>query len=175
LLTYRVTDANGTSDTARLEITVGAPSGAKAIPDSGTGSPGNPVVVNPLLNDVATQGAVWDPGSVCLVTGPATCGKQVVVPAVGTWTVGSGGTIRLVPERGFTGTAKQSYRVADTNGMTVDSQVKVTVGAQPAAQVQVDKTELPDTGGPSALLLTLAGLLLALGVTLLGIARRGRQ
>jgi CshA-type fibril repeat protein len=174
-LTYRVTDANGTSDTARLEITVGGPSGAKAIPDTGTGTPGNPVVVNPLLNDAATQGAVWDPGSVCLVTGPATCGKRVVVPAVGVWTVGTDGSIRLVPERGFIGTAKASYRVADTNGVTVDSRVKVTIGAQPAAQAKVDKTELPDTGGPSILLLTLAGLLVALGITLMGIARRGRQ
>jgi len=171
-LTYRVTDANGTSDTARLEITVGAPSGAKAIPDSGTGSPGNPVVVNPLLNDAATLGAVWDLGSMCLVTGPATCGKQVVVPDVGTWTVGADGSVRLVPERDFIGTAKQPYRVADTNGVTVDSQVKVTIGAQAAAQVQVDKTELPDTGGPSILLLTLGGLLAALGIALVGIARR---
>ncbi|WP_157630870.1 Ig-like domain-containing protein [Kribbella catacumbae] len=171
-LTYRVTDANGTSDTARLEITVGAPSGAKAIPDTGTGTPGNPVVVNPLLNDAATQGAVWDPGSVCLVTGPATCGKRVVVPAVGVWTVGTDGSIRLVPERGFIGTAKASYRVADTNGVTVDSRVKVTIGAQPAAQAKVDKTELPDTGGPSILLLTLAGLLVALGLTLMGRGRR---
>lgn len=174
-LTYRVTDANGTSDTARLEITVSGPSGAKAIPDRGTGSPGNPVVVNPLLNDAATQGAVWDLGSVCLVTGPATCGKRVVVPAVGIWTVGTDGSIRLVPEREFRGTAKQPYQVADTNGVTVTSQVKVTVGAQPATQTQVDKAELPDTGGPSALLLTLAGLLVAMGLTLLGLARRGRQ
>ncbi|GAA1586772.1 hypothetical protein GCM10009789_45460 [Kribbella sancticallisti] len=174
-LTYRVTDANGTSDTARLEITVSGPSGAKAIPDSGTGSPGNPVVVNPLLNDAATQGAVWDPGTVCLVTGPATCGKRVVVPDVGVWTVGTDGSIRLVPERGFLGTAKQSYRVADTNGVTVTSQVRMTVGAKPATQTQVDKAALPDTGGPSALLLTLATLLVALGITLLGLARRGRQ
>ncbi|WBQ07314.1 Ig-like domain-containing protein [Kribbella sp. CA-293567] len=176
-ITYRVTDANGTSDTARLEITVGAPSGAKAIPDSGTGSLGNPVVVNPLLNDVATRGAAWDPGSVCLVTGPATCGKQVTVPNVGGWTVGTDGSVRFVPERGFTGTAKQPYRVTDTEGVTVDSQVRVTVGAQPAAQTSVRRAAggLPDTGGPSVLLLTLAGLLVGLGVTLMRIARRGRQ
>ena len=62
-LTYRISDANGTSDTARLEITVRGPGGAKAIPDSGTGTPGNPVVVNPLLNDAATRGAVWRPGT----------------------------------------------------------------------------------------------------------------
>jgi CshA-type fibril repeat protein len=174
-LTYRVTDANGTSDTARLEITVSGPGGAKAIPDSGTGSPGNPVVVSPLLNDAATFGAVWVPGSVCLVTGPAICGKRVVVPHVGVWTVGTDGSIRLVPERGFLGTAKQPYQVADTNGVTVASHVRMTVGARPATQTQVDKTELPDTGGPSVLLLTLAGLLVALGITLLGLARRGRQ
>jgi CshA-type fibril repeat protein len=174
-LTYRVTDANGTSDTARLEITVGAPSASKAIPDTGTGNPSSPVVVNPLLNDAATQGAAWDPGSVCLATGPATCGKRVAVPDVGVWTVGADGTIRLVPERGFIGTAKQPYRVTDTDGVTVDSQVKVTIGAQPASQLSQDRTTLPDTGGPSVLLLTLALLLVGLGVTLLGIARRGRQ
>ncbi|MEU4396827.1 Ig-like domain-containing protein [Kribbella sp. NPDC023855] len=173
-LTYRVTDANGTSDTARLEITVGAPSGAKAILDRGTGSLGNPVVINPLLNDAATRGAAWDPGSLCLVTGPATCGKRVVVPAVGVWTAGTDGTIRLVPERGFTGTAKQPYRVADTNGVTVDSQVKVAIGAQPVSRASVGRAALPDTGGPPAMLLTLAGLLVALGITLLRIARRGR-
>jgi hypothetical protein len=133
------------------------------------------VVVNPLLNDAATQGAAWDPGSVCLVTGPATCGKRVVVPAVGTWTAGTDGTIRLVPERGFIGTAKQAYRVADTNGVTVDSQVRVTIGAQPATQLQVDKAELPDAGGPSAMFLTLGGLLAALGAALIVIAHRGRR
>jgi LPXTG-motif cell wall-anchored protein len=174
-LTYRISDANGTSDTARLEITVRGPGGAKAIPDSGTGTPGNPVVVNPLLNDAATRGAVWRPGSVCLVTGPAVCGKQVAVPSVGVWTVGADGTIRLVPERGFTGTAKQSYRVTDTNAVSATAQVKVTIGAQPAAAVQHRKTELPATGGPSVFLLTLGALLAALGAALLLIARRGRQ
>ncbi|WP_246486518.1 Ig-like domain-containing protein [Kribbella qitaiheensis] len=132
-LTYRISDANGTSDTARLEITVRGPGGAKAIPDSGTGTPGNPVVVNPLLNDAATRGAVWRPGSVCLVTGPAVCGKQMTVPSIGTWTVGADGTIRLVPERGFTGTATQSYRVTDTNAVSATAQVRVTIGAQPVA------------------------------------------
>ena len=174
-LTYRISDANGTSDTARLEITVRGPGGAKAIPDSGTGTPGNPVVVNPLLNDAATRGAVWRPGTLCLVTGPATCGKQVAVPSVGVWTVGVDGTIRLVPERGFTGTAKQAYRVTDTNQVSATAQVKVTIGAQPAAPVQHRKTELPATGGPSVFLLTLGGLLASLGAALLLIARRGRQ
>lgn len=174
-LTYRVTDANGTSDTAQLEVAVGAPSPALASSDSGTGSPGNPVVVNPLLNDAPTQGATWDASSVCLVTGSATCEKRVVVPAVGVWTVGVDGTIRLVPEQDFSGTAKVPYRVSDTNGVTVDAQVKLTIGAKSAAQVPVDRTELPDTGGPSVLLLTLGALLAALGVALLGIARRGRR
>ncbi|TDU91938.1 CshA-type fibril repeat protein [Kribbella voronezhensis] len=174
-LTYRISDANGTSDTARLEITVRGPGGAKAIPDSGTGTPGNPVVVNPLLNDAATRGAVWRPGSVCLVTGPAVCGKQVAVPSVGQWTVGTDGTIRLVPERGFTGTAKQAYRVTDSNEVSVTAQVKVTIGAQAAASIQHSETSLPATGGPSGFLLTLGGLLAALGAALLLATRRGRQ
>ncbi|WP_232828456.1 Ig-like domain-containing protein [Kribbella monticola] len=174
-LTYRISDANGTSDTARLEITVRGPGEAKAIPDSGTGTPGNPVVVNPLLNDAATRGAVWRPGSVCLVTGPAVCGKQVAVPSVGHWTVGTDGTIRLVPERGFIGTAKQAYRVTDSNEVSVTAQVKVTIGAQPAESVQHSETTLPATGGPSGFLLTLGGLLAALGAALLLATRRGRQ
>jgi CshA-type fibril repeat protein len=175
-LTYRVTDANGTSDTARLEVTVGAPAGAKAIPDSGTGSFGNPVVVNPLLNDAPTAGARWDAASVCLVTGPAVCEKRVVAPAVGVWTVGADGTIRLVPSPGFGGIAKVTYRVADTNGVTVDSQVKVMVGGQPPAiRTPAGGAALPDTGGPPVMLLTLGGLLAALGLALLSIARRNRS
>ncbi|ADB34454.1 LPXTG-motif cell wall anchor domain protein [Kribbella flavida DSM 17836] len=171
---YRVTDANGTSDTASVEITVAAPAEAQAGPDSGTGSLGNPVVVNPLLNDAATQGAGWNRASVCLVTGPATCSKRLATAGTGAWTVGADGTIRLVPARGFAGIAKLTYRVTDTDGIAVDSQVKVLVGGRPAPEPAGPgpAAALPDTGGPSALMLTVGGLLAALGVTLLGIARR---
>jgi hypothetical protein len=51
----------------------------------------------------------------------------------------------------------------------------VTIGAQPATQLQVDKAELPDAGGPSAMFLTLGGLLAALGAALIVIAHRGRR
>ncbi|WP_237771327.1 Ig-like domain-containing protein [Kribbella sp. ALI-6-A] len=169
---YRVTDANGTSDTAQLEITVAAPAGAQAAQDDGTASSGNPAVVNPLLNDAATEGASWVRSSVCLVTGTATCASRIVVPGVGVWTVGSDGTIRLVPERTFDGIAKAAYRVTDTGGRTVDSQVKVVIGADPPTSPEppsgrAPAAALPDTGGPSVFLLTLGGLLAALGVTLL--------
>ncbi|GAA1547633.1 Ig-like domain-containing protein [Kribbella lupini] len=172
---YRVTDKNGTSDTARLEITVTAPSSAKALPDGGTSTPGSPVVVNPLLNDTATEGAAWIPTTVCLATGTATCGPRLVVPKVGVWTVLPDGTIRLVPDRAFSGIAKVAYRVTDTDGRTVESHLKIAVGAQPPVDqpggAAPAAATLPDTGGPPAMLLTLGGLLAALGLTLL---RRGR-
>ncbi|TWD73204.1 CshA-type fibril repeat protein [Kribbella amoyensis] len=176
-ITYRITDANGTSDTARMEVTVDGPLGAKAAADRGTGTPDNPVVVNPLLNDAPTDGAEWDRASVCLRTDSATCAKRVEVAGTGVWTVGTAGTIQLVPAPGFRGTAKQLYRVADTNGVTVESHVKVTVGARPAPAITpvAASGPLPDTGGPPVMLLTLGTLLAALGVTLLTVAYRSRR
>jgi CshA-type fibril repeat protein len=171
---YRVTDKNGTSDTARLEVTVAAPLTAKAVPDGGTSTPGNPVVVNPLLNDTATEDATWIPTTVCLATGTATCVPSLAVQNVGVWSVLADGTIRLLPERTFGGIAKIAYRVTDTDGRTVESQLKIIVDGQPPPvqpSGSAPAAALPDTGGPSPFLLTLGGLLTALGLTL---ARRHR-
>ncbi|MEV6281690.1 Ig-like domain-containing protein [Kribbella sp. NPDC051770] len=175
---YRVTDKNGTSDTARLEITVTAPLTAKAVPDGGTSTPGSPVVVNPLLNDTATEGASWIPTTVCLATGTATC-VRTLTNAAGVWTVLPDGTIRLIPDRTFGGIAKTAYRVTDTDATTVESQLKIVVGGQPPEQPPTGSgagggaptAALPDAGGPSPMLLTLGALLAALGVSLL--RRRG--
>jgi CshA-type fibril repeat protein len=167
---YRVTDANGTSNAALLEVTVAAALLAKATVDTATGTPGAPVAVNPLLNDSGAP----DPGTVCLRTGPGTCAKRVT-DASGTWSVADDGTISLVPATGFTGNAKATYEQTDATGATVAAPVKFTIGAQPAADLRsVNRTQIPATGGPPPVLLTLGSLLTALGATLALISRRSR-
>lgn len=170
---YRVTDANGTTTTATLIITVGKPSGAKAVPDSGHGRPARPIVINPLANDKPSTGSKWKPGSVCLITSTGTCVKKVVVSDVGTWTVQKDGTVRFVSDPDYTGTARINYLVTDTDGVTVESRITVKVGDQPAPPPD-DEEELPDTGGPSTLFFTLGTLLVAMGGALLLMARRRR-
>ena len=166
---YRVTDANGTSNTALVDVTVAAPILAKATADTATGTPGNPVAVNPLLND---SGAT-DPSTVCLRAQSATCTKRVT-DASGTWVVAPDGTISLTPAPGFTGTAKIAYERTDPTG-TVTAPIRFTIGAPPTATPEpADAAELPATGGPPAILLTLGTLLTALGATLVALVRSRR-
>ncbi len=166
-LVYRVTDANGTSDTALLDVTVAGPLLAKAAPDTATGTPGNPVAVNPLLNDTGTI----KPSSVCLRTPAGSCAKSVTNGA-GTWSVGTDGTVTLKPVAAFTGTTKVTYERTDETGETVTAPVKFTVGAEPTDDPRTpNRAELPPTGGPPAIILTLATLLAALGATLIVLAR----
>ncbi|MGW6279355.1 Ig-like domain-containing protein [Kribbella sp. NPDC055071] len=164
---YRVTDANGTSNTALLDVTVAGPLVAKAAPDTATGTPGNAVAVNPLLND---NGA----GTVCLRTGAATCTKRMT-NASGNWSVAGDGTITLTPAAGFTGSAKVVYERTDATGQAVTAPVKVIVGAQPEEDLRaVNRAELPATGGPPGILLVLGALLTALGATLAALSRTRR-
>lgn len=169
-LAYRVTDSNGTSNTALVDVTVAGPLLAKAAPDAATGTPGNAVAVNPLLND---SGAIT-PSTVCLRTGTATCTKRVT-DASGTWVVAPDGTITLTPAADFTGAAKLTYERTDGTGEAVTAPVKFTVGAQPVEDLRsVNRAELPPTGGPPAILLTLGTLLTALGATLAALSRSRR-
>ncbi|WP_433160703.1 Ig-like domain-containing protein [Kribbella sp. CA-247076] len=167
---YRVSDENGTSNTALVEVTVAPPILVKATTDTATGTPGSPVAVNPLLNDSGAP----DGRTVCLRSGPASCSKRMT-DASGTWAVAPDGTISLTPAAGFTGNAKAIYEQADAAGGTVAAPVKFTVGARPGADVRsVRQAEIPASGGPSPVLLTLGGLLVALGATLAALARRSR-
>jgi CshA-type fibril repeat protein len=162
-LAYRVTDANGTSGTALLDVTVAGPLLAKAAPDTATGTPGNPVAVNPLLNDSGTI----RPSSVCLRTPTGACAKQVTNGA-GTWSVGADGTVTLKPVASFTGTAKVTYETSETAA----APIKFTVGAEPAETVRtVNRAELAPAGGLPPIVLTLGTLLAALGATLVLLAR----
>ena len=91
------------------------------------------------------------------------------------FTTAKDGTISLTPAAGFTGNAKAIYQQTDASGGTVAAPVKFTVGAQPAADLRsVNRAEIPATGGPSPMQLTLGALLTALGATIAEISRRSR-
>jgi CshA-type fibril repeat protein len=168
-LAYRVSDANGTSDTALLDVTVVGPALDKATPDSATGTPGNAIAVNPLLND---SGAI-KPSSVCLRTATGTCAKNVT-DSTGTWSVATDGTVTLKPAAAFTGTAKVTYERTDETGQTATAPVKFTVGAEPADVRTPNQADLPPAGGPPPVVLTLGVLLAALGATLVVLSRTRR-
>ncbi|MDX3006518.1 Ig-like domain-containing protein [Kribbella solani] len=165
-IAYRVTDANGTSDTALLDVTVSGPLLARAAPDAATGTPGNAVAVNPLLND---SGEI-QPSSVCLRTATGTCTKHVTDGA-GTWSVAGDGTVTLKPAAAFTGTAKVTYQRTDDTGETVTAPVKFTVGADADDFGTYAPAAFPLTGGIPPIVLTLGVLLAALGATLILMAR----
>ncbi|GAA1140238.1 hypothetical protein GCM10009630_43840 [Kribbella jejuensis] len=103
-LAYRVTDANGTSDTALLAVTVAGPLMVTAEPNS----------------------------------------------------AGTGGTVTLKPVAAFIGTSTMTSATAAPANVTAES------------------VERPPTGGPPPVVLTLAALLVALGATLVGLARSRR-
>ncbi|MFF1821873.1 Ig-like domain-containing protein [Kribbella sp. NPDC058245] len=168
-LAYRVTDANGTTGSALLDVTVDAPRPAQATADSATGTPGGVVAVNPSLND--SGGAA----PICLRVDAATCTRTATTSA-GTWTVTPNGTIRLTPAHGFTGTAKLTYeRPAGAGAPPVAAPVRFTIAAATTPTARpADTTQLPETGGPPPIVLTLGSLLTALGATLVALARSRR-
>ncbi|MFK4090887.1 Ig-like domain-containing protein [Kribbella sp. NPDC020789] len=168
-LAYRVSDANGTTGSALLDVTVDAPRPAYAEADNATGTPGGTVAVNPSLNDSGgTQ-------PICLRVDAATCTREATTSA-GTWTVTPDGTIRLAPVKGFTGTTKLTYeRPATAGAPPVAAPVRITIAAaEPRATRPLGNTQLPETGGPPPILLTLGSLLTALGATLVALARSRR-
>ncbi|WP_405060922.1 Ig-like domain-containing protein [Kribbella sp. NBC_01505] len=167
-LAYRVTDENGTTGSALLDVTVDPPRPAQATADSATGTPGGTVAVNPSLNDTAAS-----PQALCLRVDAATCSRSATTSA-GTWTVTSDGTIRLTPAKGFTGTTELTYELPATGtAPPVTAPVRVTIAATPTLR-PVAYTPLPETGGLPPLLPALATLLTLLGATLLALTRPRR-
>jgi hypothetical protein len=158
-----VSDANGTSNTALLTVTVAGPLLAKATPLAATSSRGNPVVVNPVPDGGRTK--------VCLRT--STSCAQRLTNGSGTWTVAADGTITLQPVAGFTGKTRQVYESTDGTGRITTAPVSVTIGAQPPA-LRPTAVRTEPTGGPPLILLTLGILLAALGATIATIARSRR-
>jgi uncharacterized repeat protein (TIGR01451 family) len=130
--TYRIADANGTTTTATISITVGQP--PHTVAQAAVVTAQNLTVeLAPLPNDVAgddgigTLGTI-DPASLVLTgAGASSDGKRLVAAGVGSWSVNLDGTISFDPEPGFTGDASVSYRVRDSFGNTADGSAEATV------------------------------------------------
>jgi CshA-type fibril repeat protein len=132
-VTYRVEDANGTTGTAVVRVTVGAPPAAS---DDATTTPQNvPVTLDPLGNDTAGDDGTGAPGTldattVVFTSGDATdAGRTLAVPGEGTWTIdGASGAATFTPEPAFTGvTTPAAYRVTDSFGNHADARLRVTI------------------------------------------------
>ncbi|MBP1240126.1 hypothetical protein ABID92_002940 [Frigoribacterium sp. PvP120] len=162
--TYLVTSADGATSTAT--VTVAVRSAAVAADDTQLATPGRPVTIDPLANDVASGGQTLDRGTLVLVD-PATgvAGSTVTVPGQGTWTVGADG-VRFTPVDGFTGVASIAYRVADTSAETLEGLITLRFPAVLGLAFTGAGHVAADLG--VALLVMLAGL----GLVLFGRRRR---
>ncbi|MEO9322650.1 Ig-like domain-containing protein [Nocardioides sp. C4-1] len=172
---YQVVDANGTTDTATLTVTV--QEGPDASPDTTTTQQNTPVTLTPLTNDSAGTNADGTPATfdtstlVFPPTGQPTGatvsadGLTLTVPGEGVYTIDPAtGAVTFDPEPGFTGPASPvAYEVETSIGVTVGSTITVTV--TPVVPVAVDDAVVTphdttvtirvlanDTGNPGAAL-----------------------
>ena len=127
-VTYRIADANGTTDTSTYTPQFD-PVSPESSPDTTTGPQGAPQTRNLLANDAPGDAAVpLDASSVRLID-PATGNPAttVTIAGEGRYTLVDG-TITFRPEPGFTGAGTRlSYTVADANGTITTSTYRATV------------------------------------------------
>ena len=107
-----------------------------AMPDITSGAQGQEQSISLLTNDSAATGAVLTATSVRLCgsgeISPACTQTSVIVPGVGTYTVGSTGTITFSPEPQYVGTPQAlPYIVRDHIGQVAASTYTPTVVAPP--------------------------------------------
>jgi LPXTG-motif cell wall-anchored protein len=139
-VTYRIEDANGTTATATVAVTVRP--GPVAERDRGTTSQGIAITVSPLDNDTPSRDAddsagAWDDASLAFPVDrqPAGAtvsdsGKTLTVPGQGAYTIAANGDVTFQPEPAFSGTASPIiYAVTDENGNTASSTIAITVTA----------------------------------------------
>ncbi|MGL5830423.1 MAG: Ig-like domain-containing protein, partial [Angustibacter sp.] len=172
-ITYQVADTTGKQVTSTIQVDVQAPPPAVAKPDTGTGKPGQPVVIDPLKNDRPPNGGEFIPESIKLldpITGKPV--STVKVPGEGTWVVNPGtGQVTFTPEPGFTGQATPiGYQVDDTLGGTTRSTMSARI--DPPAPAPAEPPPLARTGVQVTGTIALAGLLLLLGAGLVSWRRR---
>jgi CshA-type fibril repeat protein len=129
---YTVTDGNGLTATANLDVTVLAP------PTTGDASK----TINP--NQTATLNPVTKPGSGDITdvtfTDPAATdgGKTLVVPNEGTWSIklDNGQPVAtFAPDKDYSGpVTEQQYTVTDSNKLTATGKLDVTINTPPTAK-----------------------------------------
>ncbi|WP_341947102.1 tandem-95 repeat protein [Microbacterium sp. LWH11-1.2] len=135
---YRIADANGTTDDARVQITVRP--GPVAAPDTDSTPQGVPVTLRPLDNDTPSRNAddsegAWDASTLRFPTTGQPAGAQVldggtrlVVPGEGTYTAAADGSVTFTPLPAFAGLASVvSYTVTDAIGNGVTSTIVIEV------------------------------------------------
>jgi hypothetical protein len=116
--TYTISDGNGGTDTATVNITVNAVNDApNAVNDTANTVAGNPVTINVLANDTDVEGNTL---SVTNVTTPANGTTAIVA-----------GQVVYTPNAGFVGVNTFTVTISDGNGGTSTSTVTVTVNAAP--------------------------------------------
>ncbi|MFT9278846.1 MULTISPECIES: Ig-like domain-containing protein [Bifidobacterium] len=143
---YTVTDENGLTATANLDVTVLAP------PTTGDASK----TINP--NQTATLNPVTKPGSGDITdvkfTDPAATdgGKTLVVPNEGTWTIklDNGQPVAtFAPDKDYSGpVTEQQYTVTDSNKLTATGKLDVTINEPPSAK---DKSATTNPSTPVTL------------------------
>jgi CshA-type fibril repeat protein len=180
-LMYQVTDGGGKVVTSTLVVTVAPPGVPVGVPDTETGKPNRPTVVDPLSNDKPSTGGTFIPKTLHLVD-PKT-GKpvdKIVIPGKGTWTVKDGKVV-FVPLPGFTGKVTTGYTVKDTNGQTTTSTITITIPGTPLDPPTPGPNPpasggrgLAHTGSEVLNLLGAASLLVAAGTALM-MGRRRRS
>ncbi|MGC3994262.1 MAG: tandem-95 repeat protein [Propionicimonas sp.] len=146
VITYRVADANGTTTSATVTVTVHSPAAPTAVDDTDA-TPYLTAVTTPVLaNDTAGGLAALQTGSVVLTGAGASPDGRTLTNAEGTYTVNASGTVTFTPASGFSGTATAvTYQVSDELGQTGTATLTVTVGTPPAA---VDNTATTLQGIP---------------------------
>ncbi len=134
---YRIYDANGQTDTARLQVTVRV--GPSAQPDSGSTSQNSAVTVTLLTNDTPGRNADGSTGSFVATSVVFPSGSQPADSTIGdsgrtlttpqgVWTADTTGTVTFDPAASFVGVAPAvSYTVIDSHGNPATSTVTVTV------------------------------------------------
>jgi len=133
-VTFRVTDAVGTTATAALTPVV--PPDPTVTPDSGSAGLDTNQTFSVLVNDNPGTGTTFDVTSVRLCgngeTPPNCSATTLVVANQGTYSVSSTGVVTFDPLPDFAGAATPvSYQVTDSMGRTVNTTVSATVTAVP--------------------------------------------
>jgi CshA-type fibril repeat protein len=135
---YRITDANGTTADARVQVAVRP--GPSATPDKDSTLQGVPVTVQPFANDTPSRNAddsagAWDrstlrfpstgqPNDAQVLDG----GTRLVVSGEGTYTAASDGSVVFTPLPAFTGSATAvTYTGTDEIGNAIISTIEIDV------------------------------------------------
>ncbi|WP_299590091.1 tandem-95 repeat protein [uncultured Tateyamaria sp.] len=142
-ITYTVSDGNGGTDTATVNVTVNPVNDAPdAVNDTATTDEDTPVTIDALFNDTDVD------GDALTITGASVPADQGTVEVVGN-------ELLFTPAENFNGVATISYAISDGNGGTDTAEVMVTVNPVNDDPVAVD--DLADTMEDEAVVVDLIG------------------